>query len=290
MEGQPAMIYPSCRFKLYALVSATVSLLLLFPMTQSWAQLPNLGASKSLSGASSAAEYFAGSQRNSTGRSGFDTSFTSSDTLIVSAEIHPDPLHVGNVGNLYIVARVDSQLYMRDESGNYIQWDGNTGSLQATASNKPLQAIEHLEILNNASVGKLGIEGKAPQFYFGYNLGSDPTELYYHDQPLSFTVASYDPLFTSGMPIRVDTTTIEDQVRNRQIPILVYLPESASPRPVILFSHGLGGNLRAATYLGMHWAARGYVAVFLQHPGSDETILDGVPPINGLRLSMPRRL
>jgi predicted dienelactone hydrolase len=29
--------------------------------------------------------------------------------------------------------------------------------------------------------------------------------------------------------------------------------------------------------LGMHWASRGYVVVFMQHPGSDEAILDDVP-------------
>ncbi len=44
-----------------------------------------------------------------------------------------------------------------------------------------------------------------------------------------------------------------------------------------MFSHGLGGNRFTAVYLGEHWSARGYLVVFMQHPGSDETILEGAP-------------
>src|SRR5262249_21333862 len=39
-----------------------------------------------------------------------------------------------------------------------------------------------------------------------------------------------------------------------------------------LFSHGLGGSREGSVYLGKQWAARGYVAVFLQHPGSDDSV------------------
>jgi predicted dienelactone hydrolase len=47
--------------------------------------------------------------------------------------------------------------------------------------------------------------------------------------------------------------------------------------PVVLFSHGLGGTREGSAYLGRHWASRGYVAVFLQHPGSDDSVWKGVP-------------
>jgi predicted dienelactone hydrolase len=45
----------------------------------------------------------------------------------------------------------------------------------------------------------------------------------------------------------------------------------------VLFSHGLGGSRKGGGFLGNHWAARGYVAVFLQHPGSDESVWRDVP-------------
>jgi predicted dienelactone hydrolase len=46
----------------------------------------------------------------------------------------------------------------------------------------------------------------------------------------------------------------------------------------VLFSHGLGGARDGRAYLGNHWAARGYVAVVLQHPGSDDGVWKNVPP------------
>ena len=45
----------------------------------------------------------------------------------------------------------------------------------------------------------------------------------------------------------------------------------------MLFSHGLGGSREGSAFLGKHWAARGYVVVFLQHPGSDESVWKSKP-------------
>ena len=99
---------------------------------------------------------------------------------------------------------------------------------------------------------------------------------------LAFTAAaetpSYDPLAvsTDATPKIVDLT-VHDAARNRDLPVRVYLPTNTAPVPVILFSHGLGGNREGSKFLGEHWAARGYVAVFLQHPGSDDSIWKDKP-------------
>lgn len=71
--------------------------------------------------------------------------------------------------------------------------------------------------------------------------------------------------------------TVNDEIRNRHIPIRVYLPESKNPAAVVLFSHGLGGSCKNNSYLGNHWSGRGYVSVFVQHPGSDETVWKDKP-------------
>jgi predicted dienelactone hydrolase len=47
---------------------------------------------------------------------------------------------------------------------------------------------------------------------------------------------------------------------------------------VVLFSHGLGGNRDGSPFLGKHWSARGYVTVFVQHPGSDDSVWKDVAP------------
>jgi predicted dienelactone hydrolase len=85
--------------------------------------------------------------------------------------------------------------------------------------------------------------------------------------------SSYDPLRTdtAARPSHLDLT-VYDTARNRSIPLRVYLPTNTAPAPVVLFSHGLGGSRSGSAFLCEHWAARGYVVVCLQHPGSDESV------------------
>jgi predicted dienelactone hydrolase len=63
-----------------------------------------------------------------------------------------------------------------------------------------------------------------------------------------------------------------DATRSRAIPVRIYYPKSDFERfPVIVFSTGLGRSREDCGYLGRHWAGCGYVSVFVQHPGSDES-------------------
>jgi predicted dienelactone hydrolase len=91
-------------------------------------------------------------------------------------------------------------------------------------------------------------------------------------------LADYDPL---GLPkdggVRTCDLTVRDEGRSREIPLRVYLPGEKDAAPVILFSHGLGGTREGCANLGKHWSARGYVAVFLQHPGSDDSVWKNEP-------------
>lgn len=88
----------------------------------------------------------------------------------------------------------------------------------------------------------------------------------------------YDPqaVDASFHPSHVDLS-VHDATRERDIPVRIYLPAQTAPAPVVLFSHGLGGTREGSVFLGEHWAARGYVAVFLQHPGSDDSVWRDVP-------------
>jgi predicted dienelactone hydrolase len=96
--------------------------------------------------------------------------------------------------------------------------------------------------------------------------------------------ADYDPLAVdkSFTPIHADVT-IHDAARHRDLPVRIYLPTNTTPEPVVLFSHGLGGTRAGSVFLGEHWAARGYVAVFLQHPGSDDSVWKDKPKSQRLR-------
>jgi len=98
----------------------------------------------------------------------------------------------------------------------------------------------------------------------------------------SFADSVYDPLLIDKYQPAVIDLIVKDTRRPREIPIRVYLPKEKKPAPVVLFSHGLGGSREGSAYLGNHWAARGYVAVFLQHPGSDDSVWKDKPPAQRL--------
>ena len=89
--------------------------------------------------------------------------------------------------------------------------------------------------------------------------------------------ADYAPLERGPNGTSSDVVA-RDAARSREVPLRVYRPASPAPAPVVLFSHGLGGSREGNAFLGEHWAARGYVAVFLQHAGSDGAVWRDVPP------------
>lgn len=73
-------------------------------------------------------------------------------------------------------------------------------------------------------------------------------------------------------PVEVWRAEPVDPARDRTVPVKVYRMKHEQAQPIIVFSHGLGGSRENSPYLGEHWARHGYVAVFVQHPGSDESV------------------
>lgn len=96
---------------------------------------------------------------------------------------------------------------------------------------------------------------------------------------LVLTLAAYDPMAApAGFKAKTLDLVVHDAKRNRDVPVYIYLPAQPAKAPVVLFSHGLGGTRFMGTYMGDHWAARGYVVVFTQHPGSDDSVWRGQRP------------
>ncbi|HEX6018470.1 MAG TPA: hypothetical protein VFZ28_10245 [Burkholderiaceae bacterium] len=55
----------------------------------------------------------------------------------------------------------------------------------------------------------------------------------------------------------------------RRVPIKVHLPQWSGPFPVVVLSHGAGGNWDGLHALAQHLASHGYAALALEHPGSN---------------------
>ncbi|MBN2843251.1 MAG: hypothetical protein JXM68_09180, partial [Sedimentisphaerales bacterium] len=73
-----------------------------------------------------------------------------------------------------------------------------------------------------------------------------------------------------------------DNDRERDVPVMFYLPESDKPVPLIVFSHGLGGDRYGYTFLMNYWASHGFACLMLQHPGSDSSLWLGKGAIKGV--------
>jgi predicted dienelactone hydrolase len=69
--------------------------------------------------------------------------------------------------------------------------------------------------------------------------------------------------------------TWRDAARGRDIPVLLRLPDAAGPRGAVQLSHGLGGSREGLGYLGRAFAEAGWIAIHLQHPGTDIAVWQG---------------
>jgi dienelactone hydrolase len=77
------------------------------------------------------------------------------------------------------------------------------------------------------------------------------------------------PLPALSEPLR---QTWRDPARGRDLPVLLRLPGAAGPRPLAIISPGLGGSRDGLGYLGRALAEAGFVALHLQHPGTDDAL------------------
>ncbi len=78
-----------------------------------------------------------------------------------------------------------------------------------------------------------------------------------------------------------------DAARSRDVPALVRLPAGRAPNvpaPVVIISHGLGGTREGLAYLGQAMADAGFVAIHLQHHGSDIAVWRGAANV-GLNMA-----
>lgn len=69
---------------------------------------------------------------------------------------------------------------------------------------------------------------------------------------------------------KIEIRTLSDAKRDdRKVPIKVHLPSGEGPFPVVIISHGAGGNLDSNFAQANHLATHGYIAVCVEHVGSN---------------------
>ncbi|MCC5660729.1 alpha/beta hydrolase [Nostoc sp. XA010] len=82
----------------------------------------------------------------------------------------------------------------------------------------------------------------------------------------------FDPSQPGTAQVKILNLTLNDQKRDRKIPVDVYWSTAATPdKPLIVLSHGFTSVRTDLYYLAEHLASHGYVVAALEHPGSNQT-------------------
>lgn len=86
---------------------------------------------------------------------------------------------------------------------------------------------------------------------------------------------SFEPDRLGSQYVQEQTLILQDQKRDRTIPVDLYWTEKTEG-PLIVLSHGFGSDRKFLNYLARHLASYGFTVASLEHPGSNFTWLNGV--------------
>jgi predicted dienelactone hydrolase len=85
----------------------------------------------------------------------------------------------------------------------------------------------------------------------------------------TFSNSRFDPSIIGNQTVRQQTLILQDQKRNRVIPVDIYSTRSHNEEPLVVISHGFGANRQFLRYLAVHLASHGVTVAAIEHPGSN---------------------
>lgn len=140
------------------------------------------------------------------------------------------------------------------------------------ASNRPASDLKNRQHGADSAAGISRVAAQAASIIFGLALLICSGVSWSQPVALSGDAGLFDP---GPFVLQRFDDDLVDGPGGRTLPLRLRVPapcDAATPRPVILFSHGLGGSKAGGARWGEHWASHGFVVIHLQHPGSDESL------------------
>ena len=117
--------------------------------------------------------------------------FSYKESIDISADIKIDSRHVGEVGFFIIAAVIGDEILIQDQSGQFIGYSGPLANVTPVLE-KRLEAFESINIANNLIAADLDITEIEVDFYIGYGVESNPSRIYYHENPFNLTISSLE--------------------------------------------------------------------------------------------------
>ena len=81
----------------------------------------------------------------------------------------------------------DGETLVKNTAGSFVTYRPDIERVPV-AERRVLKAVETLEILKNFAAADLNISSISVDFLVGYGLDSNPSELYFHQQPINLLV------------------------------------------------------------------------------------------------------
>ena len=146
----------------------------------------SLGSAVSLHGGKSEAR-FEGQISADDGKS-FASRFVPDDSLEISATIMMDPDHVGESGFLMVVAQIGEEILVLNKEREFVNSTQVKGRIIPFLF-KTLEQSEIIKIASGLIPKNLMVNNIDVEFFVGYGLVKNPTEIYYHQTPLVLSVS-----------------------------------------------------------------------------------------------------
>lgn len=144
--------------------------------------------------------------------SSFRTSALLSDSVRIMGRIRPDPAHVGQTADIFLVDRVNLVFMMKNQDGNFVPWDARVPTLVPFLEAQTLSADMEVEVFS----GTLGEAGDH-RIFIGYLPAGG--SLHYTPEPHRLEITEESPserafaMFSSTIsPDIVETLCIQCHV------------------------------------------------------------------------------
>jgi hypothetical protein len=150
------------------------------------AGLLTLTGRQSFQGGTANAQYFGGVTTN--GGQNYSNKVSPNQPFDVRGRIHTAPEHQGQPGYLVAAAiTAEGETLVKNAVGDFVAYQPEV-QLVPIFKRKTLEAIENIELLTQFVASSIGISSIEVDFYIGYGVDSNPTELYFHEQPINLIV------------------------------------------------------------------------------------------------------
>ena len=159
-----------------------------YSITMTDSSLPSLGAVINTNpGAPATPTVFSGGA--SVDGINFRTNFSAQESVKVTAQLVPDPAHVGLPGSIYVLAVLSNgKQYMKNSAGTFVPFSGGVANLLPYRQGS-LSALEQITAVEGLKAAGTSLAGLQYRIFIGYSLADAPLDIYRNNVPIYFSIA-----------------------------------------------------------------------------------------------------